>query len=356
MEKIIRSSIVVEQLAKIVNKNTRYVWGAHGQKLTESFIKSQIKTHDDWYNKNNRGTDLLMEFKKGELNDAFGFDCSGLVLAVSAYGWKEDGTFISENNIKFDTTANKLKDMFESPINIAESTKEWYNKNLVPGMALWMDGHIGFFVGDGKIVEATTKGNKVMCVGPDYRKNNWKIAGKLPWVAYGNVSTKKTDAPKTASAQSVASAKSDLKKNTNLQKALRLLWGFEDMDLYKEISTEIDNANYKGAKAKQVGDYTPLGFGNIYNNTSYPYVSNGRSSYYKENRAKFVLGEYLVYDPKTKRTPMKQAMELSEVEFFIYIDEFLSSLEKNYGSKVDLSKMTDYELGAAASLFYLTGS
>lgn len=53
---------------------------------------------------------------------------------------------------------------------------------------------------------------------------------------------------------------------------------------------------------------------------------------------------------------MKQAMELSEVEFFIYIDAFLSSLEKNYGSKVDLSKMTDYELGAAASLFYLTGS
>ena len=356
MEKIIRSSVVVEQLAKVLKKKTRYVWGAHGQKLTESFVKNQIKIHEKWYNENNRGTDLLMELKRGELNDAFGFDCSGLVLAVSAYGWKEDGTFISENNIKFDTTANKIKDMFESPINIAESTKEWYNKNLVPGMALWMDGHIGIFVGDGKIVEATTKGNKVMCVGPDYRKNNWKIAGKLPWVAYGNVSTKKTDVPKTASAQSVASAKSDLKKNTNLQKALRMLWGFEDMDLYKAISTEINNADYKGAKAKQVGDYTPLGFGNLYNNTSYPYVSNGKSSYYKENRAKFVLGEYLVYDPKTKRTPMKQAMELSEVEFFIYIDAFLSSLEKNYGSKVDLSKMTDYELGAAASLFYLTGS
>ena len=151
MEKIIRSSIVVEQLAKVVSKKTRYVWGAHGQKLTKSFIKSQIKTHADWYNKKNRGTDLLMEFEKGELNDAFGFDCSGLVLAVSAYGWKEDGTFISENNMElFDATANKLKDMFESPINIAKSTKEWYNKNLVPGMAVWMDGHIGIFVGDGK--------------------------------------------------------------------------------------------------------------------------------------------------------------------------------------------------------------
>ena len=71
MEKIIRSSIVVEQLAKIVNKKTRYVWGAHGQKLTESFIKNQIKIHADWYNKNNRGTDLLMEFKKGELKLTF---------------------------------------------------------------------------------------------------------------------------------------------------------------------------------------------------------------------------------------------------------------------------------------------
>lgn len=81
--------------------------------------------------------------------------------------------------------------------------------------------------------------------------------------------------------------------------------------------------------------------GNLYNNTSYPYVSNGRSSYYKKIVQILFLGEYLVYDPKTKRTPMKQAMELSEVEFFIYIDEFLSSLEKNYGSKVDLSKMTD---------------
>ena len=358
MDKVIRSSVVISELKKIVNKKTRYVWGAQGQKLTEEFLKKQINTFSSWYAKKNRGADLMAEFRRGDLDGAFGFDCSGLVLAVSLYGWKEDGTLKSTKNAGFDTTANSLKDMFEGAVNIGSNTQDWYNKNLVPGMALWMDGHIGFFIGDGKVIEATVSGNKVICVTPEYRKGrNWKIAGKLPWVIYteGKTATK-TEVAKTAKAQYVSSIKSDLKKSTMLLKAIRMLMYLENGKLYAKIGSDLNNEKFDGAKAEAVGSYTPMAFGNIRSNSTKPYISNGSKSYYKDNGEKFSLGEKIVYDPSTKRTPLKQAIDLCEAEYYDYLGDFLSAAEKHYSGKVDFSKMTDYELGAVGSLIYLRGS
>lgn len=359
MEKVIRSSVVISELKKIVNKKTRYIWGAQGQKITEAFLKKQINTFGSWYNKKNRGTELMAEFRRGDLDGAFGFDCSGLVLAVSLYGWKEDGTLKSNKNAGFDTTANSLKDMFEGAVSISANTQDWYNKNLVPGMALWMDGHIGFFIGDGKVIEATTSGNKVICVTPEYRKgSNWKIAGKLPWVLYGEgkTSSTKTEVTKTTKAQAVSSIKGDLKKSSTLQKAIRMLMYLENGKLYSNISKELNNENFDGAKAQEVGSYTPMAFGNLRSNSSKPYISNGRKNYYKKNGESFVYGEKIVYDPSTKRTPLKQAIDLCETEYYDYLGNFIAAIEKHYKSKVDFSKMLDYELGAAGSIIYLTGS
>ena len=58
------------------------------------------------------------------------------------------------------------------------------------GEAVWMEGHIGVYVGDGLAVECTPKwDNKVQITAcnravSDYNRRNWTKHGKLPYVTY----------------------------------------------------------------------------------------------------------------------------------------------------------------------------
>ena len=66
---------------------------------------------------------------------------------------------------------------------------------IVPGEAVWMDGHIGIYVGGGMVVEATPKwqgGVQIstcanVCDGLIFGtagSRTWTKHGKLPWVDY----------------------------------------------------------------------------------------------------------------------------------------------------------------------------
>ena len=65
--------------------------------------------------------------------------------------------------------------------------------NIQKGEFLWMQGHAGVYIGDGKVVECTPAWNnnvQITWLGnlPQYKQGNnrvWTKHGKLPWINYG---------------------------------------------------------------------------------------------------------------------------------------------------------------------------
>ena len=52
----------------------------------------------------------------------------------------------------------------------------------IPGLAVWQQGHIGIYVGDGKVVEAMT--TTVGVVTTDLNNRGWTHWLKIPYINY----------------------------------------------------------------------------------------------------------------------------------------------------------------------------
>lgn len=123
--------------------------------------------------------------------DTFGFDCSGLIKGVTAWGW--DGN----PNKQYGGAGyaiNGVPDINEVGIAEACTEKSSDFSKIKPAMAVWMDGHIGVYVGDGHVVEATADWeSKVVIsdIGPNGERSRngvrgrpWAQYGKMPWIEY----------------------------------------------------------------------------------------------------------------------------------------------------------------------------
>ena len=57
----------------------------------------------------------------------------------------------------------------------------------VPGVLVFMPGHVGVYVGNGKVIEA--RGHAYGVVQTDLNKRGWKEWGKLDWIEYTGENT-----------------------------------------------------------------------------------------------------------------------------------------------------------------------
>lgn len=122
----------------------------------------------------------------------FLFDCVGLIKGI-LWGWSGDmgrtygGAGYACNGVP-DYDAKKMID------SCREVSTDF--SGIVPGEAVWMDGHIGVYVGGGVVVESTPKwkggvqcstlantaGSQTLPGTAGSRR--WTKHGKLPWVDY----------------------------------------------------------------------------------------------------------------------------------------------------------------------------
>lgn len=101
-------------------------------------------------------------------------DCSGLVKAP-IWGYP-DGKY--ESNGLSDHNANTIisKDCTDVSTNMTASA-------ITPGEVVWLDGHIGIYIGNGYVIESTPKWkNKVQKTKLTDR--SWKKHGKLKCIDY----------------------------------------------------------------------------------------------------------------------------------------------------------------------------
>lgn len=160
---------------------TLYVMGCFGAPLNDTNKKRYTRNHV--YNM----TPARSRMIKAASSDTFGFDCVCLIKSV-LWEWDQStdlvyGGAIYKSNGVPDVSADGM-------IKLCKNVSTDFS-TIKRGEAVWMSGHIGVYIGDGKVIECTPKW--LNCVqysnlgNIGYTHGNcryWKKHGFLPWVEY----------------------------------------------------------------------------------------------------------------------------------------------------------------------------
>ena len=144
-----------------------YVWGSHGQVLTEKELirlKGVFGSHV---------TDKEAYIRSHWLGRRTS-DCVGL---IKGYGWydEESGT------IKYGT--NGMKDVTADGMFSAATEKGTINTMPdIPGLAVWHQGHIGVYIGNGYVIHAANTYDGV--IKTPITSSGWTHWLKVPYINY----------------------------------------------------------------------------------------------------------------------------------------------------------------------------
>ena len=195
MSTIMKASDFVAKLKDIAtNHKTLYVMGCFGAPMTAANKKRYIDHHP--YNKQPARVKLI----NAASADTFGFDCVCLIKGV-LWGWTGDKSKIY-GGAKYATKGVSDVDA-NTMINLCSEVSTDFSKIEV-GEAVWTNGHIGVYIGNGLAIECTPAWkNRVQitacnCSKPGYKTRKWKKHGKLPYIDYtaGSTAPTKTSKPK----------------------------------------------------------------------------------------------------------------------------------------------------------------
>ena len=181
------------------NYKTLYVMGCFGAPLTASNKERYIQENS--YNQKSARKQKIM----AATSDTFGFDCVCLIKGL-LWGWDGNagktygGASYCANNVPdigADQIINKCKDVSTDFSRIAV------------GELLWMEGHVGIYIGNGQAVECTPSWKD--CVQVTTVKNiksgtghKWTKHGKLPYVTYDVSATPAVSTTASSEVQSVS--------------------------------------------------------------------------------------------------------------------------------------------------------
>ncbi len=168
---------------------TMYMYAAYGFLITDATITSKAKRNlNQWYTKNNGANEKKLRAVAGQ--GYVGFDCVNLTKGV-LWGFRDDHAYpfgcgaVHKAHGVPDTNANGM-------ITYCYDVSTDFSR-IMPGEGLWMEGHWGLYVGDGKAVECTNwrykDGVQITAVGnmgkiSGLPSHTWTKHGKLPWVDY----------------------------------------------------------------------------------------------------------------------------------------------------------------------------
>jgi len=172
---------LADKLVEIAkNYKTLYVMGCFGAPMTEANKKFYMQNHS--YNRQPDRTEMI----NAASADTFGFDCSCLIKGV-LWGWNGDKNAIY-GGARY--ACNGVPDInADSLIGVCQNVTTDFS-GIEIGEAVWMEGHIGIYVGKGLVTECTPLwDNKVQLTAcnrniPGYNRRDWIRHGRLPYIIY----------------------------------------------------------------------------------------------------------------------------------------------------------------------------
>lgn len=168
-----------------INYKTLYVYGCFGAPLNDE--NKYRYTHNYPYNEQPSRASKI----NAASYDTFGFDCVNLIKGI-LWGWHGDvnarygGAVYASNGVP-DTNANGM--FWDCCYDQSNDFS-----NIIPGEFVWMEGHIGVYIGDGFVVECTpiwNDGVQITYLGnwggsrPGYSTRTWTSHGKCNFIEYG---------------------------------------------------------------------------------------------------------------------------------------------------------------------------
>lgn len=130
---------LVQHALACLHLRTAYVWGGMGKKIDNHLLNMLANEFPENYN-----AKTLWKLKRYVGKDYLGFDCSGLIKNFMMGGL---------HGFRFD---RELDGNTAWLFAHAEHTGSAASLPEVPGLCLYMEGHVGIYVGGGQVVEATS--------------------------------------------------------------------------------------------------------------------------------------------------------------------------------------------------------
>ena len=144
-----------------------YVWGSHGNVLTANELKKLEKTFGSHV------TDKE-EYIKSHWLGRRTSDCVGL---IKGYGWYDE----TSGTIKYGT--NGMKDVTaDGMFNAAVEKGPISTMPDIPGIAVWHQGHIGVYIGNGYVIHAANTNDGV--IKTPITSSGWTHWLKVPYINY----------------------------------------------------------------------------------------------------------------------------------------------------------------------------
>lgn len=144
-----------------------YVYGTYGTVLDKTMLELKAEQYPDMVENN---VDFITSNWLGKRTA----DCVGLIKGYSWYDTENKKTVIASNNMP-DIGADN---MFEN------ATEKGTIDTLpeIPGLAVWHEGHIGIYIGNGEVIQAAN--TQVGVVRTRVSSNAWTHWLKIPYIEY----------------------------------------------------------------------------------------------------------------------------------------------------------------------------
>lgn len=144
-----------------------YVWGTYGCVLTDSLFAYKLEQYPD-------GVGGYADFIRANWLGGRTTDCVGL---IKGYGWLDTETM----SIEYGT--NGMPDYGADQMYYSASVSGTIDTMPdIPGIAVWHEGHIGVYVGNGEVVEAM--GTKYGVVKTQLEGRGWTHWLEIPFIEY----------------------------------------------------------------------------------------------------------------------------------------------------------------------------
>lgn len=176
-----------ELVAKVIdiakNYKTTYMWGVFGSPVSEDIIAKKTAQYSEWYS-----VQKITYFRSLIGKNYFAFDCVNLIKGV-LWGWTGDkkATYGGARYASAGVPDVSADGFIQRCTNVTSSFR-----NIKPGDAVWMPGHIGIYIGGGMAVECTPiwkNGVQITAVGnlgkiAGLNTRTWSKTGTIPYIEY----------------------------------------------------------------------------------------------------------------------------------------------------------------------------
>lgn len=123
---------------------------------------------------------FMNSYKQGANGKYLECDCSGLIKGT-LWGYPQNGKY---GHIYPDVNANTIMSTY-----CYEQSSNF--NNITRGEFVWMSGHIGVYIGNGKVCECSPKWENGIQI-TNLKARKWKLHAKSKWLDYLNYKTTKT--------------------------------------------------------------------------------------------------------------------------------------------------------------------